>query len=123
MINAVIEIVKSVAKTEVMPRYLKVVRQRKSDGSMCTEADIAAQAALSHKLQALSGHPVLGDPFYNPKEIARPKAGRVRLALRAVKVIFPDPFQKRTIRIEAPADDFMKQFGFAPDLKLVPKIF
>jgi 23S rRNA pseudouridine1911/1915/1917 synthase len=71
---------------------------------------------------AAAGHPVLGDPFYNPKEIAKVKAGRVRLALRAVKVNFPDPFQKRTIQIEAPTDDFMKQFGFFPKLKLVPKI-
>jgi myo-inositol-1(or 4)-monophosphatase len=69
MINAVIEIVKSVAKTEVMPRYLKVARQRKSDGSMCTEADIAAQAALSHKLQALSGHQVLGEEM--PSELQK----------------------------------------------------
>jgi RluA family pseudouridine synthase len=71
---------------------------------------------------AATGHPVLGDPFYNPKEIPTPKAGRVRLALRAVKVVFPDPFQKRTIQIEAPADEFMEEFGFSPGLKLVPKM-
>ena len=70
---------------------------------------------------AAAGHPALGDPFYNPKEIAKPKVGRVRLALRAVKVIFPDPFQQRRIQIEAPAKDFMTQFGFSSDLKLEPK--
>lgn len=66
---------------------------------------------------AAAGHPVLGDPFYNPKETAKAKAGRVRLALRAIKVTFPDPFQNRTIHIEAPTDEFVKQFGFSPDLK------
>ena len=33
-----------------MPRYLKVVHHQKSDGSLCTEADIAAQEALLREL-------------------------------------------------------------------------
>ncbi|MBI3853672.1 MAG: RluA family pseudouridine synthase [Verrucomicrobia bacterium] len=61
---------------------------------------------------AASGHPVLGDPLYHPKEASKAKAGRVQLALRAVKVSFPDPFQKRTIHIEAPTAEFLKQFSF-----------
>ncbi|NIO40520.1 MAG: hypothetical protein GTO41_10240, partial [Burkholderiales bacterium] len=39
-------VVRRVAAEEVMPRYLKVARQRKSDGSLFTEADLAAQDKL-----------------------------------------------------------------------------
>lgn len=61
MLNAVIAAVKTVARDEIMPRYLKVARQRKSDGSMFTEADIASQNALTAALTAIAGHPVLGE--------------------------------------------------------------
>ena len=53
MLNAVIAAVKEVAKQEIMPRYLKVARHRKSDGSLCTEADVAAQEVLLRKLQKI----------------------------------------------------------------------
>ena len=61
MLKAAIAAVKLVAAEEVMPRYLKVAHQRKSDGSLCTEADVAAQAALTKKLQAILNVPVLGE--------------------------------------------------------------
>jgi 23S rRNA pseudouridine1911/1915/1917 synthase len=60
---------------------------------------------------AAAGHPVLGDPLYGPDAAAASK-GRQRLALRAVKLSFRDPFQKRTIYIQASAEDFLKEFGF-----------
>ena len=53
MLNAVISAVKEVAKQEIMPRYLKVQRHYKSDGSVYTEADVAAQEALLRKLQKI----------------------------------------------------------------------
>ena len=52
LLKATVAAVKLVAAEEVMPRYLKVAHQRKSDGSLCTEADIATQAALVRKLQS-----------------------------------------------------------------------
>jgi myo-inositol-1(or 4)-monophosphatase len=61
MLKAVAAAVKLVASEEVMPRYLKVTHRHKSDGSLCTEADIAAQAALTRKLQAILNVPVLGE--------------------------------------------------------------
>ena len=61
MLKAVVAAVKLVAAEEIMPRYRKVAHQRKSDGSLCTEADIAAQTALSKKLQAILNVPVLGE--------------------------------------------------------------
>lgn len=60
-LKAVVAAVKLVAAEEIMPRYLKVAHQRKSDGSLCTEADTAAQAALTKKLQAILNVPVLGE--------------------------------------------------------------
>lgn len=60
-LKAVVAAVKLVAAEEIMPRYLKVAHQRKSDGSLCTEADVAAQNALTRKLQAILNVPVLGE--------------------------------------------------------------
>ena len=70
MLQSVIDVVKAVAKTEVMPRYLKVARQHKADGSLCTEADIASQAALTLALQKILPCPVLGEemPFEQQKK-------------------------------------------------------
>ena len=61
MLKAVVAAVKLVAAEEIMPRYLKVAHQRKSDGSLCTEADVAAQTALTKKLQAILNVPVMGE--------------------------------------------------------------
>tara|TARA_Y100001936_G_C16068297_1_gene668777 strand:- start:255 stop:1040 length:786 start_codon:yes stop_codon:yes gene_type:complete len=53
MISSVIDAVKEVAKNEIIPRYLKVQRQYKPDGSLFTEADVAAQKALFHLLKKI----------------------------------------------------------------------
>ena len=45
-------IVKQVAHAEIMPRYLKVKRQTKVDGSIVTAADIAVQSSMIQRLQA-----------------------------------------------------------------------
>ena len=58
---AVIEAVRAVGRDEVMPRYLKVAHARKDDGSLFTEADLAAQNALVGRLQAIAPWPVLGE--------------------------------------------------------------
>ena len=59
---------------------------------------------------AAAGHPVVGDPLYGPDKMAESK-GRQRLALRAVKLVYHDPFQKRKIWIEAPTEEFLKEFS------------
>lgn len=61
MLQALLDIVKAVAQREIVPRYLKVAHQRKVDGSIITEADMAAQRALTDGLTALNGCPVLGE--------------------------------------------------------------
>ena len=74
-LKAVVAAVKLVAAEEIMPRYLKVAHQRKSDGSLCTEADIAAQAALTRKLQAILNVPVLGEEMPAAEQHAIWEAG------------------------------------------------
>jgi len=59
---------------------------------------------------AAAGHSIIGDPLYGPDEKAESK-GRQRLALRAVKLEYRDPFQKRKIWIEAPTEEFLKEFS------------
>lgn len=61
LLKAVIAAVKLVASEEIMPRYKRVTHQRKSDGSLCTEADLAAQEALTRKLQTILNVPVIGE--------------------------------------------------------------
>ena len=55
------EAVRRVGREEVMPRYLKVAHSRKADGSVFTEADLAAQQALITHLQAIADLPVLAE--------------------------------------------------------------
>ena len=75
MLKAVVAAVKLVAAEEIMPRYMKVAHQRKSDGSLCTEADTAAQLALAKKLQAILNVPVLGEEMPAEEQRAIWQAG------------------------------------------------
>ncbi len=61
ILEQVIDVVRQVAQTEVMPRFLKVAFARKHDGTTITEADIASQAALNRKLRRVLDVPVLGE--------------------------------------------------------------
>ncbi|SFK80562.1 myo-inositol-1(or 4)-monophosphatase [Nitrosomonas aestuarii] len=61
MLNDIIAIVREVAQQEVMPRYMRVARQVKADGSSFTEADIAAQKVLLQALQTIRPGAVMGE--------------------------------------------------------------
>jgi 23S rRNA pseudouridine1911/1915/1917 synthase len=50
---------------------------------------------------AAGGHPVVGDAIYGRKKISEKEEP---LALRAVELCYIDPFQKRQVRIIAPAE-------------------
>lgn len=58
---ALSEAVRRIGREEVMPRYLKVAHAHKADGSVFTEADLAAQHALISRLQTLVAVPVLAE--------------------------------------------------------------
>ena len=70
MLKAIVAAVRLVAAEEIMPRYMKMVHQHKSDGSLCTEADLAAQAALVRKLQGIFNVPVIGEEMSKPQQVA-----------------------------------------------------
>ncbi|HEY7986467.1 MAG TPA: inositol monophosphatase, partial [Methylophilaceae bacterium] len=61
VLQQLVEAVRQVGDEVVMPYFLKVARQQKEDGSVLTEADIAAQAALQPRLQSIVSAPVLGE--------------------------------------------------------------
>ena len=63
--------VRKVGQEEVMPRYLKVAHERKIDGSLLTEADVAAQQALIRALTAIAPYPVLGEEMTEAEQHGR----------------------------------------------------
>jgi RluA family pseudouridine synthase len=63
---------------------------------------------------AAAGHPIIGDTLYGGGLVSDAKGHR-RLALRATKISYRDPFQKRVIHITAPTEEFLRENGFAPE--------
>ncbi|WP_028462468.1 inositol monophosphatase family protein [Nitrosomonas cryotolerans] len=61
MLDAVINVVRTVAQQEIMPRYLQVDRRIKADGSYFTEADLAVQAVLLEELQKIYPGAAMGE--------------------------------------------------------------
>jgi myo-inositol-1(or 4)-monophosphatase len=61
VLEDVVAAVKSVAQQEILPRYLRVARQRKADGSLFTEADIVTQEVLSRELRVICPGPVVAE--------------------------------------------------------------
>ncbi|HYA19602.1 MAG TPA: inositol monophosphatase family protein [Burkholderiales bacterium] len=75
LIKSVIRAVREVAQAEIMPRYLQVAQQRKADGSLYTEADIAAQEALAAKLRQIHPSPVLAEEMSREQQAEQWLAG------------------------------------------------
>lgn len=59
-----IDAVRAVASEEILPRYRSVDASRKEDGSVVTEADLAAQDALVRRLQAIEPVSVIGEEMH-----------------------------------------------------------
>jgi myo-inositol-1(or 4)-monophosphatase len=66
-----LESVRRVAADEIMPRYLRVAHQRKADGSLYTEADLAAQDALSRLLPQIHPGPIVGEEMTREAQVER----------------------------------------------------
>lgn len=61
MLHKLQNVIRHIAQTEVMPRFLNTPSFRKEDGSMLSEADLAAQTAFAAALPLLIGCPMLGE--------------------------------------------------------------
>jgi RluA family pseudouridine synthase len=104
------------APPSAMPKDAETIFQVLQTTSSTALVEAQPTTGRTHQIRvhlAASGHPVLGDPLYGPDAAAASK-GRQRLALRAVKLAFRDPFQKRMIHISAPVIDFVREYGFDP---------
>ena len=54
--RALESMVRDIARAEILPRYLNSARNRKADGSLFTEADMASQQRFSEALPAFLSH-------------------------------------------------------------------
>lgn len=75
MLGAVVAAVKAVAQQEIVPRYLRVARQRKADGSLFTEADLATQEALSRELRKICPGTVVAEEMPEQEQVNQWLAG------------------------------------------------
>lgn len=74
-LDATIALVRRVAREQVMPRFLRVNRQMKDDGSLFSEADLAAQHALDEHLRQIIDCPVIGEEMLPDDQRAAWDAG------------------------------------------------
>lgn len=65
-----LDAVKSVAADEILPRYRNVAARTKPDGSVITDADLAAQEALVRRLTALEPAPVIAEEMAPAEQLA-----------------------------------------------------
>jgi 23S rRNA pseudouridine1911/1915/1917 synthase len=61
---------------------------------------------------AEAGHPVVGDKLYG-----KTGSDRGALALRAIELAYVDPFTRRRVRIRAPGEEFVSEYGFDSGVK------
>ena len=59
--NLLHDLIRDVAANEIMPYFLRVQSARKEDGSVLSQADLAAQAKLVFRLPQIIAAPVLGE--------------------------------------------------------------
>lgn len=69
LLNDLMALVREVAQTEVMPRFLQAAVSKKSDGSQLTEADLGAQAMFAARLPQIINCPMLGEEMETPEQL------------------------------------------------------
>ncbi|MDO9598239.1 MAG: inositol monophosphatase [Azoarcus sp.] len=74
--RALESVVRDIAREEILPRYLKSARNRKSDGSLFTEADLESQRCFTEALPKLLPGPVLGEEMTAEEQGRLWKEGR-----------------------------------------------
>ena len=75
-VAATIALVREVAEREVMPRFLRVQRQLKDDGTLFSEADTAAENFLAERLPSVLAGPVIGEEMSRPTQLAAWNTGQ-----------------------------------------------
>ncbi len=75
-VHALESLVREIARDVILPRYLKTARNRKSDGSLFTEADLESQRRFAQVLPELMAGPVLGEEMTGPEQARLWSAGR-----------------------------------------------
>lgn len=70
VLDQVGDLLRTVAQTEILPRFLRVGHTRKDDGSLLTEADLACQSALQRHLPEIVSRPVLGEEMSRDEQDA-----------------------------------------------------
>jgi 23S rRNA pseudouridine1911/1915/1917 synthase len=78
-----------------------VVLQQGKESALIEASPLTGRTHQIRVHLAAAGHPILGDALYGNKGPA--------LALRAVEISYTDPFQKRPVRILAPAQGFLSR--------------
>lgn len=68
--RALESMVRDIARAEILPRYLNSARNRKADGSLFTEADMASQQRFSEALPAFLPGAVLGEEMTAAEQAA-----------------------------------------------------
>ena len=107
--------------------HFRVMQTRPGVSEELTLVEARPVTGRTHQIRlhlAAAGHPVLDDTLYGGAE-PKPAADRrlyrrnqrnvtEPLALRSIYMAYTDPFQKRSVEIHAPVEEFLKQFGFNP---------
>lgn len=75
-LDALIELVRAVAASELMPRFRDASHARKADGSIVTAADFAVQAALVRGLPSIAPGALLGEEMTREEQEAAWSAGQ-----------------------------------------------
>ncbi len=75
MLDAVIDLVRRVARDEVLPRFRFSTGSKKADGTLLSEVDHAAQDALAKGLQSIAPGPVLGEEMSSADQAAAWSSG------------------------------------------------
>jgi RluA family pseudouridine synthase len=81
----------------------------------CSLVEARPITGRTHQIRvhlAAAGHPVVGDPLYGDGD-QDSNSALYPMGLRAVFLAYRDPFQRRRTEISAPADEFLRNFGFA----------
>ena len=73
--RALASMVRDIARAAILPRYLNSARNRKADGSLFTEADMASQQRFSEALPAFLPGAVLGEEMTAAEQAALWKEG------------------------------------------------